>query len=93
MHLKTPSVDIAPVKLYPYVKSKTQTQMHELASCFCPYQLYPYDTLCTYGVKQLCFQGFFLFSATGYPYFYPLRFCHTLDLRDNRNIKIYWICK
>ena len=58
MHLKTPSVDIAPVKLYPYVKSKTQTQMHELASCFCPYQLYPYDTLCTYGVKQLKLLGF-----------------------------------
>ncbi len=59
MRLKTPSVDIAPVKLYPYVKSKTQTQMHELASCFCPYQLYPYDTLCTYGVKQLSFKAFF----------------------------------
>ena len=58
MHLKTPSVDIAPVKLYPYVKSKTQTQMHEIASCFCPYQLYPYDTLCTYGVKQLKLPGF-----------------------------------
>ena len=58
MHLKTPSVDIAPVKLYPYVKSKTQTQMHEIASCFCPYQLYPYDTLCTYGVKQLKLLGF-----------------------------------
>ena len=27
--------------------------MHELASCFCPYRLYPHDTLCTYGVKQL----------------------------------------
>ena len=27
--------------------------MHELASCYCPYQLYPYDTLCTYEVKQL----------------------------------------
>ena len=58
MRLKTPTVDIAPVKLYPYVKSKTQTQMHELASCFCPYQLYPYDTLCTYGVKQLKLLGF-----------------------------------
>ena len=58
MHLKTPSVDIAPVKLYPYVKSKTQTQMHEIASCFCPYQLYPYDTLCTYGVKQFDFTAF-----------------------------------
>ena len=58
MHLKTPTVDIAPVKLYPYVKSKTQTQMHELASCFCPYQLYPYDTLCTYGAKQLKLLGF-----------------------------------
>ncbi len=32
--------------------------MHELASCFCPYQLYPYDTLCTYGVKQLKLLGF-----------------------------------
>ena len=63
MRLKTPTVDIAPVKLYPYVKSKTQTQMHELASCFCPYQLYPYDTLCTYGVKQLRIQGF-LASST-----------------------------
>ena len=52
LHLKTPTVDIAPVKLYPYVKSKTQTQMHEFASCFCPYRLYPHDTLCTYGVKQ-----------------------------------------
>ena len=58
IRLKTPTVDIAPVKLYPYVKSKTQTQMHELASCFCPYQLYPYDTLCTYGVKQLKLLGF-----------------------------------
>ena len=58
LRLKTPTVDIAPVKLYPYVKSKTQTQMHELASCFCPYQLYPYDTLCTYGVKQLKLLGF-----------------------------------
>ena len=58
MRLKTPTVDIAPAKLYPYVKSKTQTQMHELASCFCPCQLYPYDTLCTYGVKQLKLLGF-----------------------------------
>ena len=33
--------------------------MHELASCFCPYQLYPYDTLCTYEVKQLKLLGFF----------------------------------
>ena len=24
----------------------------------CPYRLYPHDTLCTYGVKQLRFQGF-----------------------------------
>lgn len=32
--------------------------MHELASCFCPYQLYPHDTLCTYGVKQLFSLGF-----------------------------------
>ena len=32
--------------------------MHELASCFCPYQLYPHDTLCTYGVKQLRLQDF-----------------------------------
>ena len=32
--------------------------MHELASCFCPCQLYPYDTLCTYGVKQLKLLGF-----------------------------------
>ena len=32
--------------------------MHELASCFCPYQLYPYDTLCTYEVKQLKLLGF-----------------------------------
>ena len=64
MHLKTPSVDIAPVKLYPYVKSKTQTQMHELASCFCPYQLYPYDTLRTYGVKQFETRAFFrVYSA------------------------------
>jgi len=53
IRLKTPRVDIAPVKLYPYVKSKTQTQMHELASCFCPYRLYPHDTLCTYREKQL----------------------------------------
>ena len=55
---KTPTVDIAPVKLYPYVKSKTQTQMHEFASCFCPYRLYPHDTLCTYGAKQLKLLGF-----------------------------------
>lgn len=32
--------------------------MHELAPCFCPYQLYPYDTLCTYEVKQLKLLGF-----------------------------------
>ena len=32
--------------------------MHELASCFCPYRLYPHDTLCTYGAKQLQKQGF-----------------------------------
>ena len=50
--LKTPTIDIAPVKFHPNVKSKTQTQMHEFASCFCPYRLYPYDTLCTYEVKQ-----------------------------------------
>ena len=66
MHLKTPSVDIAPVKLYPYVKSKTQTQMHELASCFCPYQLYPYDTLCTYGVKQFGLRIFHLAGDEGF---------------------------
>ena len=58
MRLKTPTVDIAPVKLYPYVKSKTQTHVFEFASCFCPYRLYPYDTLCTYGVKQLKLLGF-----------------------------------
>ena len=58
MRLKTPTVDIAPVKLYPYVTSKTQTQMHEFASCFCPYRLYPHDTLCTYGAKQLKLLGF-----------------------------------
>ena len=32
--------------------------MHEFASCFCLYRLYPYDTLCTYGVKQLKLLGF-----------------------------------
>ena len=32
--------------------------MHELASCFCPYQLYPHDTLCTYGVKQFGWRAF-----------------------------------
>ena len=32
--------------------------MHELASCFYPYQLYTYDTLCTYGVKQFDFTAF-----------------------------------
>ena len=32
--------------------------MHEFASCFCPYRLYPHDTLCTYGVKQLKLLGF-----------------------------------
>ena len=63
MHLKTPTIDIAPAKLHPYVKSKTQTQMHEFASCFCPYRLYPYDTLCTYGVKQLRIQGFSVWQA------------------------------
>ena len=41
MRLKTPTVDIAPVKLYPYVKSKTQTHAFEFASCFCPYRLSP----------------------------------------------------
>ena len=79
MHLKTPSVDIAPVKLYPYVKSKTQTQMHELASCFCPYQLYPYDTLCTYGVKQLRFQGFYMVDSTGLE---PVTPCTSRSLRS-----------
>ena len=39
--------------------------MHELASCFCPYQLYPYDTLCTYGVKQLSFKAFRLVEISG----------------------------
>ena len=58
MRLKTPTVDSAPVKLYPYVKSKTQTHVFEFASCFCPYRLYPYDTLCTYGAKQFDFRGF-----------------------------------
>ena len=58
MHLKTPTIDIAPAKLHPYVKSKTQTQMHEFASCFCPYRLSPHDTLCTYGAKQLRLLGF-----------------------------------
>ena len=56
--LITPTVDIAPVKLYPYVKSKTQTHAFEFASCFCPYRLYPHDTLCTYGAKQLKLLGF-----------------------------------
>ncbi|MBS1451544.1 MAG: hypothetical protein HP003_09840 [Oscillospiraceae bacterium] len=60
LSLKTPTIDIAPAKLHPYVKSKTQTQMHEFASCFCPYRLHPHDTLCTYGAKQLRFQGFSL---------------------------------
>ena len=57
---KKTTVDIASAKLHPYVKSKTQTQMHafEFASCFCPYRLYPYDTLCTYEVKQLKLLGF-----------------------------------
>ena len=41
LRLKIPTVDIAPVKLYPYVKSKTQTHAFEFASCFCPYRLYP----------------------------------------------------
>ena len=58
LSLKTPTIDIAPAKLHPYVKSKTQTQMHEFASCFCPYRLHPHDTLCTYGVKQLKLLGF-----------------------------------
>ena len=58
MRLKTPTVDIAPVKLYPYVKSKTQTHAFEFASCFCPYRLYPHDTLCTYRAKQLKLLGF-----------------------------------
>ena len=62
MRLKTPTIDIAPAKLHPYVKSKTQTQMHEFASCFCPYRLYPHDTLCTYGAKQLFFRGDFILS-------------------------------
>ena len=55
---ETPTIDRAPAKLHPYVKSKTQTQMHEFASCFCPYRLYPHDTLCTYGAKQLKLLGF-----------------------------------
>ena len=58
LRLKTPTVDIAPVKPYPYVKSKTQTHAFEFASCFCPYRLYPHDTLCTYGAKQLKLLGF-----------------------------------
>ena len=58
MRLKTPTVDIAPVKLYPYVKSKTQTHAFEFAPCFCLYRLYPHDTLCTYWVKQLKLLGF-----------------------------------
>ena len=51
-------VHLCGVKLYPYVKSKTQTQMHEFASCFCPYRLHPHDTLCTSGAKQLKLLGF-----------------------------------
>ena len=58
LRLKTPTVDIAPVKPYPYVKSKTQTHAFEFAPCFCPYRLYPHDTLCTYGAKQLKLLGF-----------------------------------
>ncbi len=58
MHLKTPTIDIAPAKFHPYVKSKTQAHAFEFASCFCPYRLYPHDTLCTYGVKPWCFRGF-----------------------------------
>ena len=58
MGLKIPTVDIAPVKLYPYVKSKTQTHAFEFAPCFCLYRLYPHDTLCTYWVKQLKLLGF-----------------------------------
>ena len=65
LSLKTPTIDIAPAKLHPYVKSKTQTQMHEFASCFCPYRLHPHDTLCTYGAKQLRFQGFYMVDSTG----------------------------
>ena len=56
--LKTPTVDITPVKLYPYVKNKTQTHAFEFAPCFCLYRLYPHDTLCTYWVKQLKLLGF-----------------------------------
>ena len=38
---ETPTIDRAPAKLHPYVKSKTQTHAFEFASCFCPYRLYP----------------------------------------------------
>ena len=65
MRLKTPTVDIAPVKLYPYVKSKTQTHAFEFASCFCPYRLYPHDTLCTYGAKQIALRLFCMRGLRG----------------------------
>ena len=41
--------------------------MHELASCFCPYQLYPYDPLCTYGLKQFGFWNFLNMAPSGAP--------------------------
>ena len=59
MRLKTPTVDIAPVKLYPYVKSKTQTHAFEFASCFCPYRLYPMTHCVPMGRNRLSFKAFF----------------------------------
>ena len=32
----------------------------------CPYRLYPHDTLCTYGVKQLIYKGFKVVRREGF---------------------------
>ena len=61
--------------------------MHELASCFCPYQLYPHDTLCTYGVKQLKLLGFSQRHLFGCSLMVDLKRLRTLDLSDaNRTL-------
>ena len=59
MRLKTPTIDIAPVKLYPYVKkARRKLKCMSLRLAFARTSCTPYDTLCTYGVKQLKLLGF-----------------------------------
>ena len=67
--------------------------MHELASCFCPYQLYPYDTLCTYGVKQLWCLDFFAPRASNRTHRVQSQaFCHR-QMAAMRSIAAFGVVK